>query len=418
MRSIMEFGAQPNTDLDHSPIIEKAFETCDSLFFPSGVYKISRSIRLKNKNIIGESMHFTEIRLTSRDLDAAVIKAGGLCQIEKITLGFDEGIVTGEERTGQRVGLLAGCDQYLRWGSSVRNVRINYCGTGIYSAEEREAVSFSVHYDSMEISEFSYRGVDFVARNRTGNVFTNIYMFSKKFVVDTLFSLDTEESEASIHQLNVEHTHCKCGIRLKGLRAGSISSIHVENLFMEDPDRPVLFIENASLHIDALSVYYTGLYHPHAKLIELGDGVYDIGHDWAEYQPENLGYLHIGTLHVKGLNDPWFKNRADWPNRGLKAGGVEDFCFISRRPQAKGACRVQIDQYVWYTFQDDAEIYTDFACRGDIEFLRKGTLPACGPTADRPEKRLCPGHTTYFDTDLQQLFIWNGQEWKKIGLSE
>lgn len=411
MKSILEFGARPGTEQDHSPIIEKALEQCDTLYFPSGVYYISRPILLQKKNLIGESSRATEIRLTSRELDAAVIKAGGMSQIERLTLGFADGIVTGEEKKGQRVGLLTGCDSPLGWGSCVRNVRINYCGTGIYSDESIHAESFSVHYDTLEISEFSYRGVDFVARNRTGNVYTNIYIYSKKFVVDTLFSLDTEESEASITQLNVEHTHCKCGIRLRGLRAGAVSSIHAENLFMEDPEKPLLFIENSSLAIEALSVFYTGISHPHAKLIELGNAVYDIGHDWAVYRPENLGYLRIGTLHVKGLNDPWFRNYADWPNRGLHVKGIEDFRFFSRSEEAKGPYRVQIDQYVWYTFQGEAEIYEEFACEGPIDFLRKGTLTGYGTSKERPHYRLCPYQTTYFDTDLMQMLIWTGKEW-------
>ena len=372
MRSILEFGAKPDTDLDHSAIIEKALETCGNLYFPKGTYKISRPIRLKSQCIFGDGPKQTAIRQTSREADAAVICAGGgFCRIEGLTFGFDDGIVDGSETTGQRVGLLTGNDGYLSWGSSVRNARINQCGTGIFSCEEKQAVSFSVTYDTLEISEFSYRGVDFIATNRTGNVFQNIYIFSKKYTVDTLFSLDTEESETTIQQLNLEATHCRYGARLRGVRAGAISGIHAECLFLEKADGAVLYVENSSIAIEGLSVYYTGLYHPESRLIELGDGIYDIGKDWADFKPENIGYLRIGTLHLKGMNDPWVPDRSSWPHRGLQWEEVKDFLMFYRRPNAKGPFRVQVDSYGWYTFEKDTDVYEKFSCRGEIEFLKK-----------------------------------------------
>ena len=357
MRSIMEFGAQPGTDLDHASIIERALRMDDTIYFPQGEYKTSRTIRIKNQSILGDGPLQTQIWLTDRETDAVVISAGGCCSIQGLTFGFDDGIVTGEETTGQRVGLLTGNDQYLGWGSSVRNVRIRQCGTGIFSCEEKKAVSFSVTYDTLEISEFSYRGVDFIATNRTGNVFSNLYIFSKRFTVDTLFSLDTEESEVSIRQLNVEHTHCKYGVRLRGIRAGAIQSIHAENLFLKKPGGAVIYVENSSLTIEALSIYYIGLYFPRTSLIEVGDGIYDIGKDWAAFKPENMGYLRLGTLHLKGLNDPWFSNPAAWPCRGIHQKEVRPLHFFFRRKEAVGAFRIQVDSYVWYTFQPDQALY-------------------------------------------------------------
>jgi len=294
-------------------------------------------------------------------------------------------------------------------------MRFFNCGTGICSSDWENSVSSSVTYDTLEIVNFSYRGVDFSARNRTGNVFSNIYIYSQKYMVDTCFSMDTEESETSIHQLNVEHTHCRYGIRLRGVRAAAASSIHAENLFLESPRSAVMLIENSSVIIEALSVYYIGICQRDSRLIELGDAVYDIEHDWATYYPENTGYLKIGTLHVKGLNDPWFKHKNDWPHRGMNWPEGRDFLFFGRRQNARGVFRVQVDQYIWYTFHTDEELYHRLPCRGEIEFIRLGQLPVKGPTRERPVHRLCPFHTTYYDTDLKRMLMWTGDEW--IGIS-
>lgn len=415
MHSILEFGVVPDTDKDQSTIIEKALESCDCLYFPKGVYKISRPIHLLNKKIVGEGQKSTIILMTSRDSDVAVIRAGGKSQIESISLGFDDGILTGNEREGQRVGLSVGCNKRaLSWGSSVRNVRIFSCGTGIYSSDMDNSSSASVTYDTLEISNFSYRGVDFTATNRTGNVFTNIYMYSRKYAVDTLFSMDTEESEVSIHQLNVEHAHCKYGIRLRGVRAAAISSLHAENLFLDGPESAVMYLENSSVTIDAMSVYYVGLKRPYCRLFELGDTVYDLGYGWQLHHPENLGYLHIGTLHLKGINSPWMKDPSKWPARGLEALNGKDFLIFHRREDAKGEYRVEIDQYVYYTFNDDVDIYESLPSQGRIDFIKKGQLDVAGPSSRRPVNRLCPYHTTYFDTDLMKMLIWTGSSWETM----
>ena len=81
-----------------------------------------------------------------------------------IQLRFKDGLVTGGEQKGERVGLLTAGRYSLQRGSSIANVKITNVGTGIYSPSEadgQEACSFSVTYDSLTIENFSYRGIDF-----------------------------------------------------------------------------------------------------------------------------------------------------------------------------------------------------------------------------------------------------------------
>ncbi len=411
--NVLDFGARPGSGQDDSDAFEKAFADGGSLYVPAGEYFISRTIYLKNQNLCGENSMKTILKMTDPSRDAAVIRASRSCVIRDLQFGFADGIVDGTEKAGERPGLVTGFGHSpLQRGSAVRNVRIESTGTAVYSAEENCNESFSVTYDTLEICHFSYRGFDFKAENRTGNVYSNIYMYSK-YDVDTLFSLDTEESEVSIHQLNVEHTSCRYGIRLVGIRALAASSVHMEGLTIREPGGAFLFVENTSGAIESLSIYYSCIDHPGTCLVEIGDGVYDIKKDWAFYFPENLSYLRIGTLHLKGLNDPAHHLHGAREN-GLNDPSARDFLFFGRRNGAKGDFRVAVDNFVWYTFKQDEAVYRAFPVKGIIGFLSKGKLPAHGPSSGRPAERLCPFVTTYYDTDRGRLMIWDGNEWKDV----
>lgn len=408
--SVLDYGARPDSGMDDSDAFEWALKECGSVFVPKGVYKISRSICLVNQILFGEGVFNSIIEMTDDNPRTAVIRAGRSCVIENIGFGYQDGIVDGTEAEGERIGLVTGCGKImLQRGSVVRNVRIFNTGTAIYSAEENKNESFSVTYECLEICDFSYRGIDFKALNRTGNLFSNIYMFSH-FSVDTLFSLETEESEVSIHQLNVEHTVCRYGIRLVGIRALAASTIHIEGITLSDPSGAAVYFENSSGSIESFSLYYSSILHPDSCLFAFGDSVYDIGKEWATYYPENLGYLRIGTLHLKGINDP---NWAIYHRtlNGLLDDSAQGFTFFRRKENAKGDCRIQIDNYVWYTFKKDEDYYTGLASKGNIEFLSKGKIKAFGTTAERPKTRLCPYHTTYFDTDENRMVVWDGKDW-------
>ena len=367
MRNVLDFGAIPDGFTDSSDAFEKALANGDSIYVPRGKYRISRTLHLQNQNLFGDSMFSTSIEMTSSERSAVVIAMGGRAVLADIRIGFAPGILEQNEKQGERVGILTGCrGKMLHFGSTVRNVHISEIGTALYSEAENESESFSVTYDTLEISDFTYRGVDFIAKNRTGNVYRNLYIHSK-YEVDTLFSLDTEESEADISQLNVEHTRCLYGIRLVGVRALAASTIHIEGLIWKNS---AIYIENSSGGIEAVTVYYCAIETPRLSMIQIGDGVYDIKKEWAWAFPDTLSYLRIGTLHTKGLNDP---NKSLYGRAclGLTEKQAEGFCFFERKPDAKGSYEIYVDNYVWYTFQKDHEVYESMPSRGDVLIVRR-----------------------------------------------
>lgn len=408
--NVVDYGAVPNDGQDDTVAFQQAIATGKSIFVPAGVYHIEESLKIQNQNLIGSGMFVTKIVSRSTDAKAPILRAGRSSVVADLELSFEPGLISNTEGRGDRVGIYTAAQWSLQRGSTVRNVRISDVGTAIYSPNGAE--SFSVTYDTLEIEDFSYRGIDFSSDIRTGNVFNNIYLKSSRPNVDIPFALTGEESEVSIQQLNVEHTKVNTAILLEDVYGLAASTIHIEGVTLRNPDTGYITLDGSSGSVESLSVYLSPIEQHNTSIIRIGDSVYDIG---AAFKPHSAAYLRVGTLHVKGLNDP----NADL--HGAKVGGLnrtdaKGFVFFDRPQQAIGEYTVQLDNYVWYTYQEDKDIYRAFPVDPNkrIQFTKLGVVPTSGKTSARPTNRLIPYVSTYYDTDLSKLLIWDGTKWRPV----
>lgn len=411
--NILDYGAKGDDTKDDYNAFAKAALANKSIYVPAGTYYVSKPIQLFNCNLIGAGVFQTFIYSTDTSLNTCVVEAGRTCVIENVTIGFKKGIVNGNELQGERVGLKTGSNGYsLQRGSAIRNCRFTDCGTAIYGDNEENQASFSVTYDTLEIIDFSFRGIDFESNIRTGNVYNNIYIISQHKEVDSLMYLVGEESEATFTQINLEHTKCRNALTLDGVRAFTINSLHIEGCHLNNEGESLININNSSGVIDALSVYYIALDYKNLSIINVMDNSYDVG---SSYSPATLGYLKINNFHVKGLHCP---HAPIWGNRtdGLNNKDNEGFTFISRPLNAKNDYVVRVENYIYYTFLNDMDKYEEFACDSNnrITFEKKGVIKTYGPTSERPTTRLCPYYSTYYDTTLHELFIYDGTNWIDI----
>ena len=219
-------------------------------------------------------------------------------------------------------------------------------------------------YTNLELQDFSFRGIDFVSKTRTGNVFSNIYMRSDH-IVDSLFNMEGEESETTIIQLNLEHTKVsRAAISLDGCRALALSTLHIEGIELVEEDATFIYLENSSGRMDAVTVYYTAVDAADCSLFKIGDAVYDINESWQTEPPATLSKMIVGTLHLKGIHDPNVGIHGSRPDPGLN--GLENFLFAEREANALGPYKLKIENYVYYTFQDDAAGYRAFATDGEL----------------------------------------------------
>ncbi|QJD86169.1 glycosyl hydrolase family 28-related protein [Cohnella herbarum] len=413
--NVADYGAIPDDDMDDTAAFKQAIAAGKSIFVPAGTYHVNETLQFQNQNLIGSGMFVSTIVARIADPKAPILKAGRSSVVADLNLGFDNGLVTNQEAEGDRVGIYTGAQWSLQRGSSVRNVRIQNVGTALYSPEGLGAESFSVTYDTLEIENFSYRGIDFRARNRTGNVFNNIYMNSNRPNIDVAFALTGEESETVINQLNVEHMKVNTAVLLDGVYALSASTVHIEGVTLRNADSGYVTVNNSSGSIGSLTVYYAPIEKNGVSIVRIGNNRYATG--MTSFQPDTVGYLRIGTLHAKGLNE----NDPTSETHGAKVGGLtradaSGFVFFDRPANALGDYSVQLDNYVWYSYQNDRNVYEQFPVdpNGKISFMKLGALPLSGPTAKRPVNRMIANVTTYYDTDLKKLLIWNGTAWISI----
>ncbi|MFD0714282.1 glycosyl hydrolase family 28-related protein [Paenibacillus sp. GCM10027626] len=411
--NVVDFGAVPNDNMDDTEAFKRAIATGKSIYVPAGTYHVNETLQIQNQNLIGSGMFVSTIVSRAKNVKAPIIKAGRTTSISDLNLQFDSSLITDQEGEGERVAIYTGQQWSLQRGSTIRNVRIENVGTAIYCPDGQGAESFSVTYDTLEIENYSYRGFDFRSKLRTGNVYRNIYILSNRPNVDIPFALTGEESEAVIDQLNVEHSKVNTAIHLEGVYGLSASTIHIEGVTLRKPDTGYITFNNSAGSIGSLSVYFSPIEQQGVSIVRLGDSLYKSGID--SFQPENAGYLRIGTLNVKGLNDP------NVQLHGAKSGGLNrpdaaGFVFFDRPANARGDFALQLDHYMWYTFQNDKDVYEQLPAdpHNKIALQKLGVLPLSGPTAKRPTNRMIAYVTTYYDTDLMKLLIWDGTSWRTI----
>ena len=403
--NVEELGIYGNDDDDDWEAVNQALKEGKSLYFGTGTYRFSKPLELKDQNIAGVSFSRTELTYTGTDKQP-LIRAQGVCGIADMSLTNAEGILTGQEKAGENVLIwLGGEDGGGSPGSYVRNVCLYRCGTAVYAPPELKAAACGVVFDTLEVCDMVYRGFDLQSTGRVGNTYSNIYFGAAyggtNALTDAVFALEGSEQAAAIHQLNVEHSNSRQPIILNGLRDMTATAIHIEGMNVGQADRGYLNIANTSGVIRGLSVYWSRLTERNSSTIRLGDAA------------EGGSDLRIETFHMKGINDPANSLHGEWPVRGIHDGVGGSYRMFDRVDGARNAYRVTVDSYVYFTFQNDRTEYDTFPCDdAEIEFIRKGQLPAGGPTAGRPVVRLCIGHTTYFDTDLGRSVVWDGSSWR------
>lgn len=417
--NVLDFGARPNSFEDDTAAFTQAMEkqraTHCTLYVPEGIYYISKPLSLLNCNLKGAGLQATCI-ISCDPTGQPILYMGRSCVVSDLTLSFKPELLSRNEKQGEFVGVCLRDENNvyrLQRGSALRNVQISNTGTAIFDGDDMgdRRSAFSITFDSLEISDFTFRGVDFCSVCRTGSVFSNVYMSSACPNVDTMMRFCGEDSELTMQQVNLTNTCCRCALHLEDVRGFNAATLHILGVTTKQAGDCLIRMEGSVADIGTLTVYYS-LLVPGSSLIDLGSSEYDIRLEWADFRPATMGHLHIGNLNVKGLNDPTRRDPAI--RRGIDRWQEDGCCFFHRAADAPGSCTVQVDHYSWYTFQNDRDAYDAMPRdpHGRITFRALGTLPLGGNTADRPVNRLCPFATRYFDTDLGREVIWDGSAWR------
>ena len=376
----------------------------ENIYLPAGTYVIKKPIRMESGTLIGAGMDKTIIIADFENTKQPIIMAGSTPLIKDLTICYKDGLVTGKEKNGERVGIFCANYWALQKGASICNVKFKNIGTALYSPGtisgesigitdsrvDYDVQGFSVLFENLVIEDFSFRGVDFEARMRTGNVWKNLYLSSGKFACDTAFSFEGEESECSMDLITIADTRSELAICFNGARALDAGSITLRNVKLIKDQTNYIQWSSSSGYIRHLSLNETQI-QSLQSLVCIASTTFS--GEW-----NDMNYLHIGTLtlsDVKGMS------MVDGFNYFVRESGETDPFYIT------------VDEYYYFADQLEKELYKAFPTSdNNLIYTKKGQLSEKGTTLLRPSVRLCPFYTQYYDTDIEKLLTWTGEEWK------
>lgn len=369
--SVVDYGANGSDTVDDTAAFSNAVASGHSVFVPKGTYYVNSTISLQNVMIYGEGALKSVIVGTTSNEMQPLLALGGTCVVENLGLQYDSSIdIYLHPWESRRVLIQTNGgenDWVLQRGSSLRNLKLQHCGTAI--TDDGQGV-FSVTFDTMEIKDFSYKGLYFSSSNRTGNVYRNLYInnlgtdgateYDRIQSCIIPFHLAGQESECSIDQLNVEWVRCNQGIRLEGCTAYSIGTIHFERVIIKESYNALLDIDESSGTIRSLNSYYCDLTNS-CSIIHLRGTEYP-----GDASNNTCNYLGINTFHSKGINPG---------DRGFSGAGINSaFKFIYRNAVYPKDYFVEINNVVWRTFRSDGTYYENFSVdpHNVINFINLG----------------------------------------------
>lgn len=388
--NVQIFGAIPDDGVDDT----QAFKNVAGgvIYVPEGEYIIKSTIAVGNTKLIGAGSDKTIITADFDDPMMPIINTGRTSQIEGITIRFKEGLVTGEETEGQRLGINTSSDYSTQRGSRFTDVVVENVGTGICSGiansvlgrEGEEDELFSVTFDKFTVKDFSFRGMDFRSGARTGNYFKDITLSSGKYRADAAVYWTGEESETAIGKLTVKDTIAETPIYLNRLHGLSAEEVVLDNVYALHYS--LITIGSSVCSINKLTLDYSDVHFEENPLIYIDKSQYIQSHI------QTLNGLHIGTLKLNSFNS------ANAKRIFQRADNITDPFYIT------------VDEYIvtnsdydWFDFPTSEE---------NLIITKKGEIATEGSTSDRPEQCLCPYYSKYYDTDLSKTVVWTGEEWK------
>ncbi len=388
-----DIGVLPDNG-DCSDKVNKALKEGKNIYFDAGKYEFSKSIELKNAQLIGAGSTFTSLIAIG---DEPLIKADGCFTVKDLSASNQK--TDGTEKQGERVLFCLGTNGGVTKGSKIVCVGLGKCGTGIYEPKNANP-SQGLEVDTTEFSKVSYAGVELLSNGRKDNRISNMYMGVVGEPINDYANVGVRiagsEENLTIDQINIEHFRAETSIELSGVKNLDASTIHIEGMDIAKEGNGYIECNNTSGNIGGVVLYWSRVSYDNSSFILLGNA------------DEDNSELFIGAVEIKGVNDP-NAFHGDWPNRGIKNNGYK---IVNRKKNAKNEYLLTVENYIWFSYQDDREVLSEFPCdEENVTYLKKGNILGYGPTENRPEKCLCKNHSTYYDTTIQQLLVYDGKDW-------
>ena len=384
-KTVKDYGAVGDGVADDSDAIINCINHEGIVYFPSGTYKISKSLTADNKLIIGENKSSTFITM---DGNGILLNAGSRTQIENITLGFTNADGAGD---GEKVAINCMGTKYALQRTSVSNVNIRVCGTAIRSGKDP---FFSVNFDTMEITEFTYAAVQIVTPDSTQNAFRNLYVTSTK-KPEYMFITYTRMSSIYLENVNLEHTAPKHDpLIIDGCLTARINGIQLEGITLtETVGLITLNCKNAVIS------GFTNIFNRLADNATYGIVMHLLKCDgFGTFATSDMTYTHTTSNIVINDYTMW---GFDFHGRGLT---------FARRTDTDPVVNLYINGFGGVTYgQADLDRYDLFVQANDNTNVFKNVNPGYGAAV--PSNKFAGKSELFFDTTDSKMKYFNGTTW-------
>lgn len=358
--NVCAFGAIPNDGEDDTAAFIAMGIKEKAIYVPVGEFEVSETIELLDSSLIGCGAEKSVIICKNKSDRDPIIEAGGRCVIRDITLQYDDSCIKGNELAGERIGIYTGqMEKTLKRGTSITNVHIKNVGTGVYSPKsdidkfKMGAVSFSVTYESVSVTDFVYRGFDMADETRTGNIYRNIYISTNGKEANAGFYLQELETECEITNLTVENSKLKSPVKFEECEALSATNINIIDTELTKDNTGFVYFNMTNAIIGSLNIYNSAPKGKYQSFIRLGDNMY------RAYAYDCMGNVRIGDFNIIA------------PDIDVQPDSEQ--CLIARKSGYVNGFNVTIDRYHFDVPEALKIQYEKFATNG-----REINLVLCG----------------------------------------
>ena len=217
--NVVALGAKANDGKDDTEAFQSAISSGMPVYVPAGEYIVSKPLTMNSQIIMGAGENKTFIRANLSDSEKAIFNMGSpFASIRDMTVGYADGIITGNEKSGERVAFHTGATWAFQRTASLRNVCFENVGTAILSLQGDESAMFSATIEDVSVKNFTYRGFQIEGEIRTGNYYRNIYM-TTSYNADCALYFSGEESESTVMGVYLENMTVKEPIHMRGMFA-------------------------------------------------------------------------------------------------------------------------------------------------------------------------------------------------------
>ena len=413
--NVKQLGAYGDNIHDDTLYIRKAVELSNNIFVPSGHYILTDYITLFNKKFTGASKNRTTFIGKITDPSKPLFYIGGETTLSTINLGYDEEYLTNTGDNRNHCGIITydkDTNLALQYGK-VENVQIANCNIGIWDGDIN---LFSSVFENINIINVRGYGVLCTGGDRTGNVWTNIYVSNIEFVnkgnYDRIsavsgFCLRGNETECTIQQLNVEHGTFLHAIEISGVFGLFASAIHLEGVMPTLDWTPFVFIEKTFGTISNITFCYTR-HRMGTSLITFGQSIHENITDATKCSINNI--FTIENLTCLGLNRPnegVYGKEPLYVNQGITN---ENCIFLNREAGFTYKYIIRLLSYnfrTWTYYKDDESVYKAFFNNphATLQYLDLAQSVKYGLSSEKNNiERPFPG-MQFFATDENKLYV-------------